>query len=51
MTITDERDEYGKLLPNYKHITQTRKFVRSTSLDEWPQLIKMLKGGHEFIRY
>lgn len=43
-SMTDERDEHGKLLPDAKRITTVGKFVRSTSIDELPQLINVLKG-------
>lgn len=43
-TMTDERDENGKLLPDEKRLTKVGKFVRSTSIDELPQLINILKG-------
>ncbi len=43
-TMTDERDANGNLLPDDKRLTKIGKFVRSTSLDELPQLINVLKG-------
>ena len=43
-TMTDERDEHGKLLPDEKRLTKVGRFVRSTSVDELPQLINILKG-------
>jgi len=43
-TMTDERDNSGKLLPDAQRLTKVGKFVRSTSLDEIPQLINVLKG-------
>ena len=43
-TMTDERDENGKLLPDAQRLTKVGKFVRSTSIDELPQLINVLKG-------
>lgn len=42
--MTDERDGDGKLLPDELRMTPIGKFVRSTSLDELPQLINVLKG-------
>ena len=43
-TMTDERDADGKLLPDELRMTPIGKFVRSTSMDELPQLINVLKG-------
>ena len=43
-TMTDERDENGNLLPDEKRLTKIGKFIRSTSIDELPQLINVLKG-------
>ena len=43
-TMTDRRDEYGKLLPDSDRLTRVGQFVRSTSLDEIPQLINVLAG-------
>ncbi len=48
-TMTDERDESGKLLPDAVRLTKTGRFVRSTSLDELPQLINVLKGNMALI--
>lgn len=48
-TMTDERDEEGNLLPDEMRITKVGKFVRSTSIDELPQLINVLKGDMSFI--
>ena len=48
-TMTDERDAYGNLLPDEQRITKVGKFVRSTSIDELPQLINVLKGDMSFI--
>jgi len=48
-TMTDERDVDGKLLPDEKRLTKVGKFVRSTSIDELPQLINILKGDMAFI--
>jgi lipopolysaccharide/colanic/teichoic acid biosynthesis glycosyltransferase len=42
--MTDERDSNGKLLPYAQRLTKVGKFVRSTSIDELPQLINVLKG-------
>ena len=43
-TMTDERDANGILLPDAQRLTKVGKFVRSTSIDELPQLINVLKG-------
>lgn len=43
-TMTDEKDAAGNLLPDEKRLTSIGKFVRSTSLDELPQLINVLRG-------
>ena len=48
-TMTDERDAEGKLLPDKDRLTKVGKFVRSTSLDELPQLINVLKGDMALI--
>ena len=48
-TMTDERDAEGKLLPDAERLTKVGKFVRSTSLDELPQLINVLKGDMALI--
>lgn len=43
-TMTDEKDEEGNLLPDEKRLTKFGKFLRSTSLDELPELINIIKG-------
>ena len=48
-TMTDERDESGNLLPDEERLTETGKFIRTTSMDELPQLINILKGDMAFI--
>lgn len=48
-TMTDERDVNGNLLPDEKRLTAVGKFVRSTSIDELPQLINVLKGDMSLI--
>lgn len=48
-TMTDERDAEGSLLPDEKRLTKVGKFVRSTSIDELPQLINVLKGDMALI--
>lgn len=47
--MTDERDADGNLLPDEKRLTKVGKFVRSTSIDELPQLINVLKGDMALI--
>ena len=48
-TMTDELDDDGHLLPDEKRLTRVGKFVRSTSIDELPQLINVLKGDMALI--
>lgn len=48
-TMTDERDANGNLLPDAQRLTKVGRFVRSTSLDELPQLINVLKGDMALI--
>ena len=48
-TMTDEQDENGALLPDEARLTKVGKFVRSTSIDELPQLINVLKGDMALI--
>ena len=48
-TMTDERDENGNLLPDAQRLTRVGKFVRSTSIDELPQLINVFKGDMSLI--
>lgn len=48
-TMTDERDADGNLLPDAERLTKVGKFIRSTSIDELPQLINILKGDMAFI--
>lgn len=48
-SMTDERDENGKLLPNEYRITPIGRFIRKFSLDELPQLINILKGDMSII--
>ena len=48
-TMTDERDAEGNLLPDEARLTKVGKFVRSTSIDELPQLINVLKGDMALI--
>ena len=48
-TMTDERDAEGNLLPDDHRLTKVGKFVRSTSIDEFPQLINVFKGDMALI--
>lgn len=48
-TMTDERDASGNLLPDADRMTRVGRFVRSTSIDELPQLINVLKGDMALI--
>lgn len=48
-SMTDERDADGNLLPDAQRLTRVGKFVRSTSIDELPQLINVLKGDMALI--
>ena len=48
-TMTDERDADGHLLPDEQRLTKVGRFVRSTSIDELPQLVNVLKGDMSLI--
>ena len=48
-SMTDERDARGNLLPDRERLTKVGKFIRSTSIDELPQLINVLKGDMAII--
>lgn len=48
-TMNDRKDEMGNLLPDEKRLTKIGKFIRSTSIDELPQLINVLKGDMALI--
>jgi len=48
-TMTDERDASGELLPDAQRLTRVGRFVRSTSIDELPQLVNVLKGDMALI--
>jgi lipopolysaccharide/colanic/teichoic acid biosynthesis glycosyltransferase len=48
-TMTDERDAEGRLLPDEKRLTPVGRFVRSTSIDELPQLWNVLRGDMSLI--
>ena len=47
-TMTDEKDENGELLPDEVRLTKFGKFLRSTSLDELPELFQYFKGRYEY---
>ncbi len=48
-TMNDQRDDSGNLLPDALRLTNVGKFVRSTSLDEIPQLLNVIKGDMSLI--
>ena len=48
-TMTDERDAIGELLPDEQRLTKVGRFIRSTSIDELPQLFNVLKGDMSLI--
>ncbi|WP_290433227.1 sugar transferase [Alistipes finegoldii] len=48
-TMTDERDASGNLLPDAQRLTRVGRFVRSTSVDELPQLWNVLRGDMSLI--
>lgn len=48
-TMTDERGSDGNLLPDAERLTKVGCFIRSTSIDELPQLINVLKGDMAFV--
>ena len=48
-SMTDERDSEGNLLPDAQRLTPVGKFVRSTSIDELPQLLNILKGDMSIV--
>jgi len=48
-TMTDERDAEGNLLPDAQRLTKIGKFIRSTSLDEIPQLLNVIRGDMSLI--
>lgn len=48
-TMTDERDENGELLPDDIRLTKFGRFLRSTSLDELPELLNIIKGDMSIV--
>lgn len=48
-TMTDERDDQGRLLPDEQRLMKLGRFLRSTSLDELPELFKVLKGDMSLV--
>lgn len=48
-TMTDERDKNGKLLPDSERLTSFGKFLRSTSIDELPELINIINGDMSIV--
>lgn len=48
-TMTNDKDENGNLLPDEQRLVGIGKFIRSTSLDELPQLFNVLKGEMSFV--
>ncbi len=48
-TMTDSKDEEGKLLPDNQRITKAGKIIRKLSIDELPQLINVLKGDMSLV--
>lgn len=49
-TMTDAKDENGKLLPDSERLTKFGKMLRATSLDELPEAFNIAKGRYEHLR-
>jgi lipopolysaccharide/colanic/teichoic acid biosynthesis glycosyltransferase len=48
-TMSDARDRDGQLLPDAQRLTRVGRFIRSTSLDEWPQMLHVLTGDMSLV--
>lgn len=48
-TMTEQKDEEGNLLPDEQRLTKFGKFLRSTSLDELPELVNIIKGDMSIV--
>ncbi|AST58541.1 sugar transferase [Thermoanaerobacterium thermosaccharolyticum] len=48
-TMSNKKDKYGVLLPDEERLTKIGKFLRSTSLDEFPELFNVLKGDMSLV--
>ena len=48
-TMTDKKDEFGELLPDSERLTKFGKWIRSSSLDELPELLNILKGDMSIV--
>lgn len=48
-TMTDKKDEQGNLLPDAERLTKFGKFLRSTSIDELPELVNIIKGDMSIV--
>ena len=48
-SLSNKKDQEGKLLPDFKRLSKYGEFIRSTSLDELPQLFNIIKGEMSFV--